>query len=489
MRIGLLRRARSTPSTSATCARRRPRGRRSALDLVAFVPAGGAAAPRRRRSRPPADRWPWRASPPPRTRASRPGTPSCGAPGPSYTVETVSRRCSAERPGDDLRARGGRRHLAGDARPGASRSGCSRLVEVAVVDRPGDPTADAAAALSRRPRACAGSRGPSLPISATAIRERAAAGPERALPRARRGGRLHRRAGGSTRERCPPRSSGAARAALAKKAEDVVVLDLRAVRGLHRLLPARSRDRTSASSWPSPTRCSTRCAPQGRRPAHVEGYPRQEWILLDYASFVVHVMTPAHPRLLRPRAAVGRGDARWRSRGDAPRAREALAGVVAELAGDARAACPWSLRLAEARSPVLARGRERHRQGPRRPLAALRRPAARGPLHQGPLSVDPRRAARVGAVRPREGRLHRRPPRQGGQDRDGGRGHRSTSTRSRTSSRRCRPSCSGWSRSGASSGWAGRARSRSTCASWRRRTSTSRRRCARGASARTSSTA
>jgi ribosome-associated protein len=25
---------------------------------------------------------------------------------------------------------------------------------------------------------------------------------------------------------------------------------------------------------------------------HVEGYPRHEWILLDYGSFVVHVMTP-----------------------------------------------------------------------------------------------------------------------------------------------------------------------------------------------------
>ena len=30
----------------------------------------------------------------------------------------------------------------------------------------------------------------------------------------------------------------------------------------------------------------------GRRPDHVEGYPRHEWILLDYGSFVVHVFTP-----------------------------------------------------------------------------------------------------------------------------------------------------------------------------------------------------
>jgi len=27
------------------------------------------------------------------------------------------------------------------------------------------------------------------------------------------------------------------------------------------------------------------------RPIHVEGYPRQEWILLDYSIFVVHAFT------------------------------------------------------------------------------------------------------------------------------------------------------------------------------------------------------
>jgi ribosome-associated protein len=27
------------------------------------------------------------------------------------------------------------------------------------------------------------------------------------------------------------------------------------------------------------------------RPQHVEGYPRQEWILLDYSGFVVHIFT------------------------------------------------------------------------------------------------------------------------------------------------------------------------------------------------------
>jgi ribosome-associated protein len=30
---------------------------------------------------------------------------------------------------------------------------------------------------------------------------------------------------------------------------------------------------------------------EGLRPAHTEGYPRGEWMLLDYVDFVVHVFT------------------------------------------------------------------------------------------------------------------------------------------------------------------------------------------------------
>ena len=30
----------------------------------------------------------------------------------------------------------------------------------------------------------------------------------------------------------------------------------------------------------------------GVRPAHVEGYDRAEWILLDYFDFIIHVFTP-----------------------------------------------------------------------------------------------------------------------------------------------------------------------------------------------------
>jgi len=30
-----------------------------------------------------------------------------------------------------------------------------------------------------------------------------------------------------------------------------------------------------------------------RRPSHIEGYPRGDWILMDYVDFVVHIFTPA----------------------------------------------------------------------------------------------------------------------------------------------------------------------------------------------------
>ena len=51
---------------------------------------------------------------------------------------------------------------------------------------------------------------------------------------------------------------------------------------------------TSTIQGRAPGGRSSTCAAtaSGLRPAHVEGYPRQEWILLDYGDFVVHVMTP-----------------------------------------------------------------------------------------------------------------------------------------------------------------------------------------------------
>ena len=36
----------------------------------------------------------------------------------------------------------------------------------------------------------------------------------------------------------------------------------------------------------------TALANEGHKPAHVEGYDRANWILLDYFTFIVHVFAP-----------------------------------------------------------------------------------------------------------------------------------------------------------------------------------------------------
>jgi ribosome-associated protein len=83
----------------------------------------------------------------------------------------------------------------------------------------------------------------------------------------------------------------AARAGLAKKAEAVVALDLRSsadFTDFFLVLSGQNQRQLVAIADAVVDALRT----LGRRPAHVEGYPRQEWILLDYSSFVVHVMTP-----------------------------------------------------------------------------------------------------------------------------------------------------------------------------------------------------
>jgi ribosome-associated protein len=83
----------------------------------------------------------------------------------------------------------------------------------------------------------------------------------------------------------------AVRAALDKKALDVVVLDLRHtpaftdffllcsgqnVRQVHAIADAVEEALRAAKV----------------RPAHIEGYKRGEWILMDFFTFIVHVFTP-----------------------------------------------------------------------------------------------------------------------------------------------------------------------------------------------------
>jgi ribosome-associated protein len=85
----------------------------------------------------------------------------------------------------------------------------------------------------------------------------------------------------------------AVRAARDKKAEDTVVLDLRNnadFTDFFVLLSGTNQRQLVAIA--DAVRDALR-EQEGWRPTHVEGYPRQEWILLDYDRFVVHVFTPA----------------------------------------------------------------------------------------------------------------------------------------------------------------------------------------------------
>jgi ribosome-associated protein len=83
----------------------------------------------------------------------------------------------------------------------------------------------------------------------------------------------------------------AAAAALDKKADEVIVLDLRkgsAFTDFFVLASGSSQRQLVAIA----DAVQEAMRAQDLRPKHVEGYPRQEWILLDYFGFVVHIFTP-----------------------------------------------------------------------------------------------------------------------------------------------------------------------------------------------------
>jgi ribosome-associated protein len=89
----------------------------------------------------------------------------------------------------------------------------------------------------------------------------------------------------------PAAPQKAARAALAKKATDVVILDLRKVTEFtdYFVLASAANQRQMVAVADA---VMETLREQGFRPAHIEGYPKQEWILLDYSDFVVHIFTP-----------------------------------------------------------------------------------------------------------------------------------------------------------------------------------------------------
>lgn len=83
----------------------------------------------------------------------------------------------------------------------------------------------------------------------------------------------------------------AVRAALDKKASDVVILDLRntpAFTDFFILCSGQSQRQVKAIA--DAVEEALRAAKV--RPAHVEGYERGDWVLMDYFTFIVHVFTP-----------------------------------------------------------------------------------------------------------------------------------------------------------------------------------------------------
>lgn len=83
----------------------------------------------------------------------------------------------------------------------------------------------------------------------------------------------------------------AVRAALDKKATDVVVLDLRntpAFTDFFVLCSGQNQRQVKAIA--DAVEDALRAAKV--RPAHTEGYDRAEWVLLDFFTFIVHVFTP-----------------------------------------------------------------------------------------------------------------------------------------------------------------------------------------------------
>lgn len=83
----------------------------------------------------------------------------------------------------------------------------------------------------------------------------------------------------------------AARTALSKKATDVVILDVRkATAFTDYFVLASGASQKQLLAIVDAVEETLRA--DGLRPTHVEGYPRAEWILLDYSDFVVHVFTP-----------------------------------------------------------------------------------------------------------------------------------------------------------------------------------------------------
>ena len=88
--------------------------------------------------------------------------------------------------------------------------------------------------------------------------------------------------------RLPAQIERTVRAAEDKKALDLVVLDLRKAAGFtdYFVICSGANTRQVRAIADAVTEA---LGAEGAKPAHVEGYDRSEWILLDYFDFIVHV--------------------------------------------------------------------------------------------------------------------------------------------------------------------------------------------------------
>ncbi len=83
----------------------------------------------------------------------------------------------------------------------------------------------------------------------------------------------------------------AVKAALDKKASDVVVLDLRGTPAFTDFFVLCSgQNQRQVKAIADAVEEALRAAKV--RPAHVEGYDRAEWVLMDFFTMIVHVFTP-----------------------------------------------------------------------------------------------------------------------------------------------------------------------------------------------------
>jgi ribosome-associated protein len=91
-----------------------------------------------------------------------------------------------------------------------------------------------------------------------------------------------------TTHRLPAQIDRAVRAAEDKKAVDLTILDLRKAAAFtdYFLICSGTNARQIRAIADSVMEA---LAAEGVTPAHVEGYDRSEWVLLDYFDFIVHV--------------------------------------------------------------------------------------------------------------------------------------------------------------------------------------------------------